>query len=107
MNFSYFLRSGDNAPYQRYVYVIHIDSQESKCLTCDMTTSRGPCTYASASFSKDLSYVTKICQGPGPYLVEIQSTQDVSSFSIAFSIMKGLILHFYSILAFQRRTLTF
>lgn len=41
-----------------------------------MITTRGPCLYSSASFSKDFSYVTKICQGPGPYLVEIQPTQD-------------------------------
>lgn len=79
-DFSYFTGTRDNEPSQRQVYVVNTESLETKCLTCEMNTSRGLCKYASAAFSKDFSYVTKICQGPGPYLVEIHNLKDVSFF---------------------------
>lgn len=74
---SYFVRSGEEQPSQRHVYVYNLKTAGSKCLTCDMNTSRGVCKYAAASFSKTFRYVTKVCQGPGPFVVEIQNTKNV------------------------------
>lgn len=41
-------------------------------MTCDFTTPEGnKCTYASASFSTDLSYYAITCSGPDPAVVKI------------------------------------
>ncbi|XP_044266873.1 venom dipeptidyl peptidase 4-like isoform X2 [Tribolium madens] len=72
----YFSGTGENAPAQMHVYVVNTETVEVKCLTCEMNTSRGLCKYASAVYSKDFSYVTKICRGPGPFLVEIHNLKD-------------------------------
>ncbi|EFA04427.1 venom dipeptidyl peptidase 4 [Tribolium castaneum] len=72
----YFSGTGENQPSQLHAYVVNIETLDVKCLTCEMNTSQGLCKYASALYSKDFSYVTKICRGPGPYLVEIHNLKD-------------------------------
>lgn len=66
-----------NGPAEQHLYVINVATNEGKCLTCEMETPEGSCRYASGIFSKDLSHFVKICQGPGPYLVQIQEGVDV------------------------------
>jgi dipeptidyl-peptidase-4 len=77
-NLIYYAGSADNEPSQRHVYAVSTETNETKCMTCQMNTSLGACKYASAAFSKDFSFVTKVCQGPGPYVIEIQNTRDDS-----------------------------
>ena len=53
-------------PWNRHVY-----SNEG-CLTCSLQTPEGnSCSYASASFSKDMSRFSMSCSGPDPNFVKI------------------------------------
>lgn len=77
--FSFYSGSGVNDSSSQHVYSINTDTLEDKCLTCDMLTPEGLCSYASASVSKDQRYITMICQGPGPNYVIIHSLENVSN----------------------------
>lgn len=50
-------------------------TKEEVCLTCNFSTPEGSCKVANVVFSKDFSYYTKICSGPGPNIIHVQSAQ--------------------------------
>lgn len=70
--YSYYLSTpAPNESFNRHLYEFDATTGE-KCLTCDFTTPEGnKCTYASASFSTDLSYYAMSCSGPDPTFVKI------------------------------------
>lgn len=60
-----------NESFNRQLYEFDFATGE-KCLTCDFTTPEGnKCTYASTTFSTDLSYYAMTCSGPDPAIVKI------------------------------------
>lgn len=69
---SYYLSTpAPDESFRRHLYEFDSATGE-KCLTCDFTTPEGnKCTYASASFSTDLSYYAMTCSGPDPAVVKI------------------------------------
>lgn len=61
-------------PYNRHVYYTTTGNNQ-QCLTCDIQTPEGnTCSYASASFSRDLSHYVMTCSGPDPAFVKIYRT---------------------------------
>ncbi|KAF5307856.1 hypothetical protein FQR65_LT06588 [Abscondita terminalis] len=70
-NFVYYVGSVEGRHDQQQVYVINLDNNKDHCLTCNFMTQEGPCTVSSASFSKEFTYYTRICSGPGPKTVQI------------------------------------
>lgn len=58
---------------QRHVY------KNAECLSCDIADTNGvKCTYATASFSKDLSYFLLTCSGPTPSYTRIYQTNTLN-----------------------------
>lgn len=85
-NCRYYVSSVENKPSQQQVYVVNVDTLSDKCITCDFQTPEGFCKYSSASFSKDFTYYAKICNGPGPNFITIDSsTSYVVSILINFA----------------------
>lgn len=65
----YYLGVPFDNPEQRHVY------RNSECLSCSATDINDvPCTYASASFSTDMSFYTLACGGPTPSYSQIRRT---------------------------------
>uniref|UniRef100_A0A182PPN8 Venom dipeptidyl peptidase 4 n=1 Tax=Anopheles epiroticus TaxID=199890 RepID=A0A182PPN8_9DIPT len=60
-------------PHHRHVY------RNEECITCDLTDEledSTACTFASVSFSTDLSYMAATCSGPTPSYTQIYRTSD-------------------------------
>lgn len=52
-----------------------MDNGEEKCLTCAIVTPEGNnCTYATTTFSTDLSYYALTCSGPDVSFTDIYQT---------------------------------
>lgn len=52
-----------------------MDNHEEKCLTCEIVTPEGnKCTYASTTFSTDLSHYALTCSGPDVAFTDIYET---------------------------------
>ncbi|KAK5646380.1 hypothetical protein RI129_004844 [Pyrocoelia pectoralis] len=68
----YYVGTVKDKSYQQHVYVYNLTGNTENCLTCDIQTPEGLCQVASAAFSKNFSYITQICSGPGPKLVQVQ-----------------------------------
>lgn len=68
----------ENDPAQQQVYSIHTETSAIVCLSCYIITPSGYCKYATAAFSKNLTYLANICQGPGPHYVQVQKSLDVN-----------------------------
>ncbi|KAJ8918466.1 hypothetical protein NQ315_008163 [Exocentrus adspersus] len=66
-----------DTPSQQQVYVVST-SGEDNCLTCDWVVDEDTCQYASASFSKALSYHVRVCSGPNPIYVQLENTYNAT-----------------------------
>lgn len=75
--FSYLSTPSADESFNRHVY------SSNGCLTCEVQTPEGNrCTYASASFSKDLSHYAMTCSGPDPAFTKLFRTagnEEISS----------------------------
>ncbi|KAF5289051.1 hypothetical protein FQA39_LY03930 [Lamprigera yunnana] len=71
----YYQATVSNKYYQQHVYAFDFKNNLEYCLTCNMQTPEGLCEVGSASFSKNFSYITRICSGPGPKIVQVQNLQ--------------------------------
>uniref|UniRef100_A0A8D8VLD5 Venom dipeptidyl peptidase 4 n=1 Tax=Cacopsylla melanoneura TaxID=428564 RepID=A0A8D8VLD5_9HEMI len=59
-----------------HVYMYQMKTRKSYCLSCSFER---PCSYATAAFSKEFTYFTLICQGPGVPFVEVRYTYTARS----------------------------
>ncbi|XP_070499034.1 venom dipeptidyl peptidase 4 [Chironomus tepperi] len=64
---------GQNESFNRHTYVL--DNGVEKCLTCEIVTpEKNKCTYATTSFSTDLSHYALTCSGPDVSFTDIYET---------------------------------
>jgi dipeptidyl-peptidase 4 len=63
--------------FNRHVYEYDLNTKIDQCLTCDeKTVELNPCSYATCSFSTDLSHYAMTCSGPDPSSTKIYRTDD-------------------------------
>ncbi|XP_060517373.1 venom dipeptidyl peptidase 4-like isoform X2 [Cylas formicarius] len=73
----YYVASVNATPSQQHVYAVNTANiNDDKCLTCNMVVDGEECKYAKADFSKDYSYLAKICQGPAPIYVTVDNIKN-------------------------------
>ncbi|XP_060517123.1 venom dipeptidyl peptidase 4-like isoform X2 [Cylas formicarius] len=79
----YYGGSANDTPSQQHIYVVDIANiSEDKCLTCSMVVDGENCKYASAAFSTQFSSIVKVCRGPHPIYVTIESLKQAETETI-------------------------
>lgn len=72
-DFSYFVSTpAADKPFNRHVYMN--GGSGPTCLTCNVKRGDDSCSYATTSFSRDMSYYVMTCSGPNPSFVKIFKT---------------------------------
>ncbi|XP_067002151.2 venom dipeptidyl peptidase 4 [Anabrus simplex] len=73
----YFQATENNEPSRRQVYML--EQSTERCISCNELSLDGkPCGYASASFSRNMSYLALTCSGPDVPYVKLYKSQPFS-----------------------------